>query len=143
MQSAPASIPPITLVALPVRFGESTLKWVSRRLSRPAACASRNTGTRPADDTRFGSSKTARTVCESFTYEVSLPRRSDRGVVTPIFLPSKGFLVLRHAHPAHLTGGSGLRAGQNSTATELTLQDSNRSGIKPGALSAGTTSAHI
>jgi len=50
---------------------------------------------------------------------VSLARRSNRGVVTPILSPSKGILVLRHAHPPTHIGGSGLigktvRVGRNA-----------------------------
>lgn len=40
--------------------------------------------------------------------KVSLARCSNRGVVTPILPPSKGILILRHAHPTTLIGGSGL-----------------------------------
>lgn len=60
MQSAPASIPPITAVVLEVAFAESMLNLSSSRSYRPADSASRITGTRPAADARFESSKTGR-----------------------------------------------------------------------------------
>ena len=43
-----------------------------------------------------------------FTYEVSLARAEIACVRTPILQPSKGILVLRHAQPLTLIGGSGL-----------------------------------
>jgi len=60
MESAPASIPPITLVDLATGFGEPSLSRSSRRSCRSADWASRSAGTRPAADTRFGSSKSGR-----------------------------------------------------------------------------------
>jgi hypothetical protein len=36
-------------------------------------------------------------------------------VVTPILPPSKGILVLRHAHPTNITGGSGLSPTPNQS----------------------------
>src|SRR4029077_17618511 len=92
------SIPPTTPAVFAAAFGEGTLK-ASSRSYRPADSASRSIGTNPAADTKFGSSNVGRISCEAFTYEVSLARLSNRGVVTPILLPSKGILVLRHAHP--------------------------------------------
>lgn len=62
MLSAPASIPPTTLVAFAVALADATLNWSSRRSCRPADSANPSTGTRPATDTRFGSSKTGRIV---------------------------------------------------------------------------------
>ena len=106
IESAPASIPPTTLAVFEAGFGEDTDNSRSRSY-RPADSARRSAGTRPAADTRLGSSKTGRIVWEAFTYEVSLARVSNRCVVTPILPPSKGILVLRHAHPTNITGGSG------------------------------------
>ena len=62
MLSAPATIPPtrdpILRPALaPLSVG--TLRCSSARVSRPLACANAITGTRPAVDTRFGSSNLA------------------------------------------------------------------------------------
>ncbi len=53
-------------------FGEATLKSCSRRSYSPADSANRSTGTRPAADTRFGSSKTGGSCEKAFTYEVPL-----------------------------------------------------------------------
>jgi hypothetical protein len=61
MESAPASIPPTTLEVFTDAFGEGTVT-ASSSSYRPADSASRSAGTRPAADTRFGSSKTGRTV---------------------------------------------------------------------------------
>jgi hypothetical protein len=51
---------------------------------------------------------------------------SNQCVVTPILQPSKGILVLRHAHPATVIGGSGLSGRRH--------QERGRS-ASPGALS--------
>ena len=59
MLSAPASIPATTHVALAAAFGEDTDN-ASRCSLHPARSANDNAGTRPAHDTRFVSSKTAR-----------------------------------------------------------------------------------
>ena len=61
MQSAPASNAATTLVVFATAFALGTVTAASRPGS-PAACANRSTGTRPATDTRFGSSKTGRTM---------------------------------------------------------------------------------
>jgi transposase len=48
-------------------------------------------------------------------------------VVTPILPPSKGILVLRHAHPINQTGGSGLRSrGITAVIPERSDQIRNR-----------------
>lgn len=60
MQSAPASIPPTTPTTFAAGFGEGTDSPASKA-RKPADSASRNTGTKPAADTRFGSSKSGRT----------------------------------------------------------------------------------
>jgi hypothetical protein len=78
------------------------------QVMKPGRLCQRQCRDQPPADTEFGSSKTGWTVCDSFTYEVSLARDEARGVVTPILQPSKGILVLRHAQPANFTGGSGL-----------------------------------
>ncbi len=62
MESAPATIPATSAVTFdpalaPLSLG--TVRRSSASTRRPAASASATTGTRPADDTRFGSSKTA------------------------------------------------------------------------------------
>ena len=62
MLSAPANIAPTTLAVFTVEFGEPTLNRSSSRSYRPADSASRSAGTRPAHDTRFGSSKAGRIV---------------------------------------------------------------------------------
>jgi hypothetical protein len=62
MLSAPASIPATTLVVFTTAFGAATVTCSATRSYSPADSASRNTGTRPAADTRFGSSKTALTL---------------------------------------------------------------------------------
>ncbi len=61
MQSAPASIAPTTLAVFTPGFGEGTVNASSRPWN-PADSANRIAGTRPATDTRFGSSKTGRIV---------------------------------------------------------------------------------
>ena len=91
----------------PPAFADATLRCSSSRSCSPARSANRSTGTRPAD-TRFGSSKTASTLCEAFTYEVSLRTVRIRRLATPILPPSKGILVSRPRYPTP-TGGSGLR----------------------------------
>lgn len=58
MLSAPASIPATTHAVLITRFGESTPRCSPANSWRPAEAANLITGTRPAADTRFGSSKT-------------------------------------------------------------------------------------
>ena len=45
-----------------VPFGEGTVNCCARKSCRPADSANRSTGTRPAADTRFGSSNTGRIV---------------------------------------------------------------------------------
>ena len=62
MLSAPASIPPtIEATFSPglAPLSVATVRRSSVTVRRPAASASAITGTRPADDTKFGSSKTA------------------------------------------------------------------------------------
>src|SRR3546814_20246123 len=46
--------------------------------------------------------------CVGLTYEVLLVWVANRCLLTPILQPSKGILVLRHAHNPNLIGGSGL-----------------------------------
>ncbi len=60
IESAPASIPPTTLAVLATAFGAGTLSPSASRSYQPADSASRRVGTKPAADTRFGSSKTGR-----------------------------------------------------------------------------------
>ena len=62
MLSAPAIIPPtsddtFSAAFAPLSLGTDTCSWANLR--SPAASAKATTGTSPADDTRFGSSKTA------------------------------------------------------------------------------------
>lgn len=71
MLSAPASIPLTTAAVFAAAFGEGT-DSPSSRPYRPADSASRSAGTKPAADTRFGSSKTGRILWEGCTYEVLL-----------------------------------------------------------------------
>jgi hypothetical protein len=61
MESAPASIPPTTAAVFTPALGEGTDN-LSSRPSIPADSANRSAGTKPAADTRFGSSKTGRIV---------------------------------------------------------------------------------
>ena len=61
IESAPASIPASTHRTFVAPFGDGTVK-PSSSPSSPAASASRNSGTRPAADTKFGSSNSGRTV---------------------------------------------------------------------------------
>ena len=65
MQSAPASIPATTPAAFTSAFGHGTLRCCPSRSCSPARSASRITGTRPAEPIRFGSSKTAATLCDA------------------------------------------------------------------------------
>jgi len=67
MQSAPASIPPITLAALTGAFGDATVRCPCSRSCKPARSASRITGINPAEPIRFGSSKTVETPCDACT----------------------------------------------------------------------------
>jgi hypothetical protein len=62
MLPAPASIPATTLPVLATGHGESTLRCSPTRSCSPADSANRSSGTRPAEPTRFGSSKTGVTV---------------------------------------------------------------------------------
>ncbi len=62
MLSAPASIPPTIEATFKPAFAPLSVSTVSRlsvSVRRPAPSAKAITGTSPADDTRFGSSKTA------------------------------------------------------------------------------------
>ena len=74
MLSAPASIPPTTHTAFAAAFGLFTVNDPASCSCNPALSASRSNGTNPEADTRFGSSKTGRTLCDALTYEVSLAR---------------------------------------------------------------------
>lgn len=63
MQSAPASLPATNEVTLRPAFAPlsvATDRCVSASVRKPASCASLTSGIGPADDTRFGSSKSAR-----------------------------------------------------------------------------------
>jgi hypothetical protein len=62
MLSAPASIPATTPVVFATGFGDDVATCSATSSCRPADSASRITGTRPAADTRFGSSKTGKTL---------------------------------------------------------------------------------
>ena len=62
MLSAPVSIPATTPADFSAGFGESTLRCSSSRSCSPADSASNNAGTKPAQPTRFGSSKTGSTL---------------------------------------------------------------------------------
>ena len=59
MESAPASIPPITAATFADELAEGTDK-LSSNSYKPADSANRRAGARPAADTTFGSSKTGR-----------------------------------------------------------------------------------
>ena len=62
MLSAPATIPPTSDATFDPAFAplsDGTDRCVSARSASPASSATPNTGTSPADDTRFGSSNTA------------------------------------------------------------------------------------
>ena len=70
-------IPPTTDAAFAPALAAGTDN-PPRRSRNPADSASRSAGTRPAADTKSGSSKTGRIVREGFTYEVPLLVSSDR-----------------------------------------------------------------
>lgn len=74
MLSAPASIPPTTPVAFTAAFGEATVSPSASRSPRPADSASPGSGTRPAADTRLGSSNTGRILCDACTREMHFAR---------------------------------------------------------------------
>jgi hypothetical protein len=65
---------------------------------------------------------------------MSLARRSNRGVVTPILPPSKGILVLRHAHPTDIIRW--IRAQITSIPTLMAFKDGVLVFSQPGALPA-------
>jgi hypothetical protein len=62
IESAPAAMPATKAATFAPAFAplsDGTLNWASASFCRPADSANRSTGTRPAADTRFGSSNTA------------------------------------------------------------------------------------
>jgi hypothetical protein len=64
IESAPATIPATSAVTFPpacAPLSDGTVNRSSTKPANPTACASRITGTRPAADTRFGSSNVAAT----------------------------------------------------------------------------------
>lgn len=72
MLSAPANIPATTVRTLAATFAAGTVTNSATRLENPTDSASSSTGTRPAADTRFGSSKTGINPWDAFTYRVLL-----------------------------------------------------------------------
>lgn len=78
IESAPASIPATSAIAFDPAFAPlsvGTLNLDCASSSRPAERARRSIGTRPAADTRFGSSNIADTAtgaCLNCTYEMPL-----------------------------------------------------------------------
>lgn len=72
MLSAPASIPARTVRTFAATFADGTDADPATSRDRPACSASSSTGTRPAADTRFGSSKTGTSPWHAFTYEMPL-----------------------------------------------------------------------
>ena len=108
MLSAPANIPATTAVALTAGHGAGTLKRRPSKSSRPVCSASRRTGTRPAAEIRFGSSKTAETLCDACTCEMPFVTPRTGPSDSPILLHHKGISASRHAKPANLIGGSRL-----------------------------------
>src|SRR5665647_786958 len=108
MLSAPAAIPTtneqILAPALaPLSLGTLNRAWASS--PRPARRARAITGTRPAADTRFGSSKTADTtvgVWKSRIYEMPFSNRSTELQTSPIVPVQRGILALPHP-PGTLT----------------------------------------
>ena len=64
IESAPATIPATSAVTFPPAFAplsDGTVNHSSTNPASPTPCASRTIGTRPAADTRFGSSNLAAT----------------------------------------------------------------------------------
>src|SRR5665647_3478130 len=108
MLSAPAAIPAtneqIFAPALaPLSLGTLNRAWASS--PRPARRARAITGTRPAADTRFGSSKTADAtvgVWKSRIYEMPFLNRTTELQTSPIVPVQRGILALPHP-PGTLT----------------------------------------
>jgi len=108
MLSAPAAIPAtneqILAPALaPLSLGTLNRAWASS--PRPARRARAITGTRPAADTRFGSSKTADAtvgVWKSRIYEMPFSNRTTELQTSPIVPVQRGILAPPHP-PGTLT----------------------------------------
>src|SRR3546814_6113722 len=79
-------------------------------------------------------------LCVGLTYEVLLVWVANRCLLTPILQPSKGILVLRHAHNPNLIGGSGLRF-RPSCCTSSPANLSNRGSRADGSTRASVTTS--
>ncbi len=101
MESAPASIPATTPAAFTGPFGQGTLKCSPSSSCRPALPASRITGTKPAEPIRFGSSKTADTLCDACTCRMPLRTVRIRPFASPILPCRRGIRMSRPAQHAH------------------------------------------
>src|SRR5664279_3030063 len=138
MLSAPATIPPTSEASFSPAFAPLSVGTVNRSSAsrrRPASSASFITGTRPADATRFGSSKHADAtgrLCDSCICEMPFVAVANGSVINPILLPRKGILALRPADqpdPSMIIGGLRFtydddyrdRPGGRSAPTPLSL----------------------
>src|SRR5215213_4250965 len=114
IESAPAIIPATSALTFPPALDPlsgGTLSRSPASASSPASAASRITGTSPAADTRFGSSKLAAPtglVSESRICEMPFVCGRFGPSASPILLPRKGISALRHAYHAKIIGGSRL-----------------------------------
>jgi hypothetical protein len=113
MLSAPATIPAtndgiLTTLFAPADPGTVTCSATSR--CRPARSASPKTGARPPADTRWGSSKTAETPCETCIYRMPLSVSDAEPSQVPSSLVTGAFVC--HGVPPRPTpsGGSRLRS---------------------------------
>lgn len=107
LESAPASIPPTseaTFNPALAPLSPGTLRCSSASRRSPADSARARRGTSPPDTTRFGSSNATDVrdrVWESCIYEMPFVAVDLGPSTSPIFLPRKGILMLRHAHPTN------------------------------------------
>ena len=119
MLSAPAAMPAIRQGIFSRAFTPHrppTLRCSLASSARPQRCARAITGTRPARDTRFGSSNDACVLagsCNNRTCEVSSPARRRKLQQLPSS-QFRGHLSRRHAPiHTHLRGGLRLRRGHH------------------------------
>lgn len=70
MLSAPTSIPATIVRNFAATFADATFTPCANRAENPTDSANSSTGTKPAADTRFGSSKTGNNPWDAFTYRV-------------------------------------------------------------------------
>ena len=107
MLSAPATIPATSELTFNPAFAPlsvGTLNHVSASWRRPALRARAITGTRPAADTRLGSSKTSDAtsgVWESCIYEMPFLSWWMEPLASPILPGQKGILTLPHPPTSH------------------------------------------